>query len=170
MKPNYLKQIAALLATWSIAASALAQYVWLDDKGVKQFSDIAPPASVPQNRILKQPHGAASKASNPDTPTESSDDAATDNAKAPPTLADKEIEYKKRKLEQAEKAKKAADEAKRKQDNEENCVRAKSYLDNLKSGARIASTDSKGERSYLSDDDRAREIARAQEAVDSCNK
>ncbi|HSY27509.1 MAG TPA: DUF4124 domain-containing protein, partial [Burkholderiaceae bacterium] len=62
------------------------------------------------------------------------------------------------------------DEAKRKQANEENCTRTKSYMESLKSGARITSTDANGERSYLSDDDRAKETARAQEALDSCNK
>ena len=100
------------------------------------------------------------------------DDAGADKAvKEPKTTAEKEADYKKRKLEQAEKDKKAGEEAKRKESNDENCARAKSYLQSLKSGVRITSTDSNGERSYLSDDDRIKEKARAEEAINaSCDK
>ena len=38
-----------------------AQYVWLNDKGVKQYSDMPPPAAVPNQRILKSP-GPATRA------------------------------------------------------------------------------------------------------------
>ena len=49
-------QLAALLASlWLSMASAHAQYVWVDEKGLKQYSDRAPPASVPLKRILKAP-------------------------------------------------------------------------------------------------------------------
>ena len=172
MKAKYLLQIALLAASSCVISSALAQWVWLDEHGVKQFTDVAPPASVPQNRILKQPHGAPTQ--KPSDAPDKTGDAATGTDKAatePKTTAEKEADYKKRKLEQAEKDKKAAEEAKRKQSNEENCARTKSYLQSLKSGERIKSTDNNGERSYLSDDDRIKEEARAEEAISaSCDK
>ncbi|MDR3482856.1 MAG: DUF4124 domain-containing protein [Burkholderiaceae bacterium] len=170
MKAKYLLQIAVLAASSCMISSALAQWVWLDEHGVKQFTDVAPPANVPQNRILKQPHGApVPKASEA---ADKTDDAGADKAvKEPKTTAEKEADYKKRKLEQAEKDKKAGEEAKRKESNDENCARAKSYLQSLKSGERIKSTDNNGERSYLSDDDRIKEEARAEEAISaSCDK
>jgi hypothetical protein len=174
MKAKYLLQIALLAASSCVVSNALAQWVWLDEHGVKQFTDVAPPANVPQNRILKQPHGAppAKPSEAADKTTDKADDAGADKAaKAPPTTAEKEADYKKRKLEQAEKDKKAADEAKRKQANDENCARAKSYLQSLKSGVRITSSDSNGVRSDLSDDDRAKEQARAEDAINaSCDK
>lgn len=171
MKPNYLMQIAVLLASGCIASSAIAQWVWLDEHGVKQFSDIAPPSNIPQNHILKTPRGgtaAAQSDNSADKPADAGADSAA--AKMPMSQADKEADYKKRKLEQAEKDKKAAEEAKRKQAQEENCAHAKAYLDELKSGVRITGTDSNGERTYMADDERAREIARAQDLVDGCNK
>jgi len=156
-----------LLVTLGVASYALAQYVWVDEHGVKQFTDVAPPPNTPQNRILKQPHAPTATPQSNASP----DDAGADNAaKAPQTTAEKEADYKKRKLDQAEKDKKAAEESKRKQANDENCTRAKTYLDSLKSGVRISSIDSKGERSYLSDDDRAKEQDHAQEAINTSCK
>ena len=46
MKSIGLKRITAALALASFATAAVAQYVWLDEKGTKQFSDMPPPASV----------------------------------------------------------------------------------------------------------------------------
>ncbi|HEU4850995.1 MAG TPA: DUF4124 domain-containing protein, partial [Telluria sp.] len=53
---QYLKTIlgaALLLAT----ASAAAQYVWVDAKGARTYSDRPPPPEVPANKILKAPRG-----------------------------------------------------------------------------------------------------------------
>lgn len=170
MKHNYLPRIAVLFATWCVAASALAQWVWLDDHGVKQFTDLAPPASVPQNHILKQPHGSAPLTpKSEESADKSADGASSEATKAPQTTAEKEAEYKKRKKEQAEKEKKDADKTKQQQAMADNCARTKAYLNTLSSGARIANTDSNGERVYLSDDDRAKETAQAQETLSACN-
>lgn len=168
MKQKYMTQIALMLATLCISASALAQWVWLDEHGVKQYTDIAPPANVPQNHILKQPRGTAPAAKS-DAPEDKPADAATDT-KGPMTTADKEADYKKRKLDQAEKDKKAAEKAKHEQENAENCARTKAYLGSLNSGQRISTTESNGDRGFMTDDDRAKETARAQEMLDSCNK
>ena len=45
-----------------------AQWVWLDEKGLKQFSDRPPPNSVPQKRILKQPAQTAAPLAAPVAP------------------------------------------------------------------------------------------------------
>ncbi|HSY29216.1 MAG TPA: DUF4124 domain-containing protein, partial [Burkholderiaceae bacterium] len=167
MKSTYLKQIAMLLATCCVAASAFAQYVWLDDHGVKQFSDVAPPSNIPPNRILKQPHGGAPAPQADTTSADKPGDAAADSAKTPMTTAEKEADYKKRKQEQADKDKKAADEAKRKELAEKNCALSKTYLEQLKNGTRITGSDANGERTYMSDDERAKEAAKTQETVDT---
>jgi hypothetical protein len=170
MKHKYLAQIAVLLATSCVAASALAQWVWLDDHGVKQFTELAPPSNVPQNRILKQPHGSAIPAKTDGAEPKSEDATANDTTKGPMTTAEKEAEYKKKKKEQAEKEKKEADKAKQQQASADNCARTKSYLESLNSGARITNTNSNGERAFLSDEDRAKETAHAQEVLSDCNK
>ena len=45
--------IGALLMV--AAASAAAQFVWIDASGIRQYSDRPPPASIPKNKILKEP-------------------------------------------------------------------------------------------------------------------
>lgn len=171
MKLKSLTCFAILVAASQFSTSAFAQYVWLDDHGVKQFSDGPPPASVPQNRILKQPHAPAANYSPASKDSDKPVDASADSApKGPPTQADKEADYKKRHEEQAAKQKKADEEAKKAQDKSDSCARAKSYYDSLQSGMRISTTDANGQRSYLSDDDRAKEVARAQDMLNSCNQ
>jgi hypothetical protein len=170
MKSTYLKQIVGLLAASSVAVSAFAQYAWLDEHGVKQFSDIPPPSSVPQSRILKQPHRIVGNtpAAAPAAPSDATATNSSASAKAPMTTAEQNADFNKRKLEKAEKDKKAAEEAKRQASQAENCARAASALSSLKSGIRVMTTGSDGQRAYLSDEDRAKEEAQTQSVVDSC--
>src|SRR5205823_1792862 len=64
MHSIWWKRVAAVLAVSGFSCAAQAQYVWLNERGVKQFSDMPPPASVPENRILKSP-GAAPRSESP---------------------------------------------------------------------------------------------------------
>lgn len=170
MKLKSLTCFALFVAACQFSTGAFAQYVWLDDHGVKQFSDEAPPPGTPPNRILKQPHGAGPNYSAPKEEDKPADASADGTPKGPLTQAEKEAEYKKRHEEQLAKQKKADDDAKRAQEKADNCARAKAYLDGLKSGARVQTADANGQRGYMSDDDRAKEEARAQGIVDSCNQ
>lgn len=168
MNPSHLTKIAMLLASFCIYSNALAQYEWLNEHGVKQFSDIAPPGDVPQDRILKQPRSAAGGATPAAVPSDAAQEDRPAPAKAPMTTAEKNAAFNKHKLEKAENDKKAVEEAKRQTVKADNCARAASYLASLKSGIRIANTDSNGERAYLTDEDRAKEEARTQSVVDDC--
>jgi hypothetical protein len=167
MKPNYLKHIAVLLATLGATSIAFAQYVWVDQQGVKHFSDVAPPANIPLDHIIKQPGRAGHASVSTPTPSETATDSSS-AAKAPMTTAEQNADFNKRKLEKAAKDKKAEEDAQRQASIASNCAHATSYLNSLKSGGRITTTDSSGERSYLSDADRAKEQAQAQSAVDAC--
>jgi hypothetical protein len=172
MKLNRLKMFATAIAllTLGFSSGAFAQYVWLDEKGVKQYSDMPPPASVPQKRILKAP-GLSSHAAT-STPAESAatappgEDAAKD--KTPLTTAEKNADFNKRRTEQAEKEKKSAEEAQRVAENAKRCEQARSYQRALQSGTRIARTDNNGERSFLDDEQRASEAREAQRILDAC--
>lgn len=172
MKAVRLKQAVAFVAALSFATAALAQYVWLDEKGVKQFSDMPPPASVPQNRILKQPAAAAPAqaqgAATDKIGAQGEAAAGSVKSKLPMTTADKNADFLKRRNEQAEKEKKAADEAKRKADNAQDCERARGYAHSLEAGERIARTDKSGERAYLSDEERARELQDVRRTLANC--
>jgi hypothetical protein len=168
MKTASLKSAAVFVASLSFATSTLAQYVWLDEKGVKQFSDMPPPISVPQNRILKQPGASAVSIDKNTTPSEAPAEAP--KGKAPMTTAEKNADFQKRKNEQAEKDKKAADEAKRKANQAQNCERAQEYAGSLSSGLRVSRTDKNGERIYLSDEQREKELQEARAVLADCNK
>lgn len=160
-----LNILAASLALSALLLppAALAQYIWLDEKGTKQFSDMPPPASVPRSRILKQPGGAPAA-----TPQEADEAKPAAPAKAEPTLAEKNADFRKRRTEQVEKDKKAAEEAARAAENAKNCERAREYQRSLESGERIFRTDKNGERDYLSDEQRARETRENRRVIAEC--
>src|SRR5271157_5328137 len=79
---------------------ALAQWVWKDDQGHTVISDQPPPATVPLSRVIKQP-GRTSPASAPASDDDKKDDAKTKS------LADQDLDYKKRQKDSADAAKKA---------------------------------------------------------------
>ena len=164
MKPNYLRQIAVAACVLGLATTAMAQYVWLDEKGVKQYSDQPPPSSVPKKRILKEPSGMAAAPE----PTATDDTSTTPEKAKPLTTAEKNIEFQKRQAEQAEKEKKAAEQAKQASDKAANCERARAYNRTLESGVRITRTDKNGEQSFLTDEQRAQETRDAKRALSEC--
>lgn len=175
MRPLLLKKMLAILITSSFAVSALAQYVWLDEKGHKQYSDAPPPASVPSNKILKG-KGMAPPVTSNNNETADQEDAAKSSAKLadktadkkPTTLVDKETDYQKRKLEQDKKNKEAADKEKAAADKQKNCDRVRAYNKALESGQRINRTNAAGERSYISDEERTRETQETRSILDKC--
>lgn len=173
MKRNRFKLIfmAAVLGTLGFSTIAHAQYVWVDEKGTRQYSDMPPPASVPQKRILKEP-GSPS----PTLSAISAEPAAGNPPPTPPvakenmplTTAEKNADFQRRKAEQAEKEKKAAQEAQRAADKAKHCDQARSYQRALQSGERLARTDKNGERYFLSDAQRATEAQEAKRILEAC--
>ena len=163
MKPIHFRHLLAVLtalASLGAAGAASAQYVWIDEKGTKQYSDIPPPASVPQSRILK--HGGRVVT----TSMESTPPSAP--AASAPTTAEKEAEFRKRRAEQVEKEKKAAEQTRLAADKTKNCERAREYSKALESGERMARTDKNGERSFLTDEQRAQELRDTRRVLDDC--
>jgi hypothetical protein len=140
-----------LLAT---AMPAMAQYIWVDDKGVKQLSDRPPPPNVPEKRILKAP---GKPAFNPYAQTEAepaADSAAAAPAKPAPTVAERNADYNKRRIEAAEAARTAAAENQRKADQAANCDAARKNQLALDQGLRLSTFDNNGERGYMNDEQR----------------
>jgi predicted flap endonuclease-1-like 5' DNA nuclease len=75
---------------------------------------------------------------------------------------DKDLETKKKKAEQAEAAKRKADEEQLTKARIENCVRAKQAKATYESGAPIARTNASGERELMDEAARAAELRRIQ--------
>ena len=168
-----MKPIYALTAAFALALplAVAAQWQWIDKDGRKVFSDQAPPADVPARNILKRPPQPAAPAAQP----QSADTAvATPPGTAPKTPAapapkvtgtDKELEAKKKAAEAEEAAKRKALEASNARTKAENCERAKRAKAALDSGTRIANTNAKGEREFMTDEARAAETRRINDIV-----
>lgn len=149
-----------------LAQLAHAQYSWLDDKGTRVFSDRPPPPGTPPSRILKAPHRLDAAADN--TPLPAASATGADGPAKPPSLADREADYRKRQAQRQEDDRKAQEEASKKAARQEMCASARQEEAQLASGVRISETDANGERGYISDEERARRLGRARQALAEC--
>ena len=157
-KPISALATSALLSLIILATGAQAQvYQWKDANGKTIFSDKPPPGkAVP----MRQAPAVA-------------DDEAAPEAKpadkpAPKSLADRDLDFRKRQKESQEAAQKRSQEQKQSAELEENCSNARRYLQTLESGERIAQRDDKGERYYLDDTQREQEIAKTRQPLQNC--
>jgi hypothetical protein len=166
MNPRLFRPALRLLAgsAFLISSLAHAQYAWIDAKGVHHYSDQPPPPSAPAVRMLKAPRGA-SIASADGAPTVATPASAP---KAPPTLAEREADYRKRAQERAKQEQKDALEAQHKAAQAENCEAARRYQAQLQSDIRVADTGADGERTFISDEERARRLAKTNTVLQGC--
>lgn len=163
---NFRKSLvtALLLATSSFA---MAQYIWVDEKGIKQLSDRPPPPNVPDKRILKAP---GKPLFNPYAPAESATPAADADpaAKPAPTLAQRNADYNQRKTDANEAAQRAAAEAQRKAATAANCDAARQNQQALDQGLRLSSFNANGERGYMDDAEREDLRKKTQKVLADC--
>jgi Domain of unknown function (DUF4124) len=178
-------RVLVLGALWAVSVAASAQWVWTDAGGRKVYSDRPPASDVPAKSILKQPAGNRAAPPAATTPpaidAPASQDAASGAPAAPATAAatpgkpgagplkitgkDAELEAKKKQVEQAEAAKKKAEEEKFTVAKAQNCERARRAMTTLQSGVRIQQTNAKGEREFLDDAGRTAETQRLQGVI-----
>lgn len=124
------------------AQAASAQYVWLNEKGVRQYSDRAPPASVPLKNIIKGPGAmAGANSSVAAEPVAAKTRAASDKPAAPLTVAEREAANRKQKAEQADKDAQAAAVAANQQERKAACDLATAARAQLDSGVRMRGKD-----------------------------
>jgi hypothetical protein len=152
----------------AVAAPAMAQYIWIDAKGVKQLSDRAPPPDVPANRILKAPGKPMFNPNAPAPEAEETADTSEPKAKAAPTLAERNADFAKRQKQAAEAAKKTADDNARKASDAANCAAARSNQQALDQGLRMTTYNQAGEQVYMDDAQRANASRRNQEVLSNC--
>lgn len=173
MQMNVLSSCPRLLAAAAltlVAGLAQAQYVWIDAKGIKQFSDRSPPSSIPDKNILKAP-GRPMVAIAPGglaQPAPAHASVAETASKAPPTMAERNVEFNKRASDKAAVDKKAAAEAQAKAAKAEQCAAAREYKMQLDSGARIGTVTQSGERAFMGDAERANANAKANKVLAAC--
>jgi hypothetical protein len=151
-------RIALIALACTVPLVASAQWVYLDKDGRKVFSDKAPPPEIATERILKTPKGVVLA---PAVTTDAG--AAGDLPKAGGT--DKGLEDRKKQLAAADAEKKKAEEDKYASAKADNCARARQAKNSYDSGQRLTRVDAKGERNYLSDDERAAEVKRLEQVI-----
>ncbi len=154
--PNHTTKAILLGAILLASAFAHAQYAWIDEKGVRQYSDQPPPTSTPASKILKSPRGMALPATEAATPAP----AAT---KAASTLADREADYKKRHAASDANDKKAAADKQAADSKRASCATAAANKAQLDTGRRLRS-----EGKVMTEDDKAAEQAHIAAILKDC--
>ncbi len=130
----------------ALSAACSAQiYQYKDAQGRTVFSDSPPPGA-----------NAVKKNVNAPPPSGVGDTSAQDKLQ----------EFQKRREERLEKEAKEAREKAEREQAAEHCERARNRLTGLQSGQRIVRFNAQGEREFLDDAGREKEIATAQKSVD----
>ena len=143
-----------------LAGAASAQFVWIDAKGVKQYSDMPPPASVPLNKILKQPGRMGTLPASDEAPAEAT-------ASTQKTTAERELDYRKRMKEKADADAKAEKIATHQAQKTAACDAARIRSAELASGKRLRANT--GSRAVLDDNERAQQQATTAQTLSECN-
>lgn len=147
---SHLSRLTALLLFCS-AGLAQAQFVWIGPNGTRQYSDQPPPPGTPASNILKAPGRPAPAQEMPGAAPA----AEAAKPKAPPTLAEREADYRKRANEREESERKAQLAGQRSAAQAAYCEGLRKDQRLVESGVRIADIGPDGQRHYLSDADRA---------------
>jgi type IV secretory pathway VirB10-like protein len=172
--------LATLLA--ASALSALAQWSWRDANNQVVFSDLPPPPSVKPSQILRQPGANAPVAlvapppSEPAAPAGASAPAAQPVPAAPgatplpapgapKSMADREMEFRKRTQDREAAERKAAETEARASQLAQECQRSRGYLRSLEDGIQIVRDDGQGNRNYINDAQREAEKQRLRDAI-----
>lgn len=162
-------RLLAAAALMFVAGLAQAQYVWIDAKGIKQFSDRSPPSSVPDKNILKAPGRPVLTIVPGDQAEQPAPVSVADAAKkALPTVAERNVEFNKRASDKAAADKKSAAEGQAKAAKAEQCAAARDYKMQLDSGVRIGTVTQGGERAFMSDAERAIANAKTNKVLAAC--
>lgn len=157
-----------MVAACLLSMAASAQWQWVDKAGHKVFSDRAPPMDVPEKSILKRPgtRPPADVTTDPDPAAAPAPPQATASA---PKLSgvDKELVEKKKKADEAQAAKRKAEEETVLKAKVENCARAKQAKTTLDSNMRLSQVNDKGKREVMNAVTRTAETKRVQAIIEA---
>jgi type IV secretory pathway VirB10-like protein len=163
MRTNHALLLALLLgACWPAAA----QWVWMEGKDRKVYSDRPPPAGIAESDILQRPKAANLRPAA--APAAAGATSAASGAAAPRLSGtDKELQDRKNQAQDQEAAKKKAEQEAQARARADNCARARQAKANYDSGVRLARTNAQGEREIMDDAARASETQRLQNIIAS---
>ena len=167
--------VAIVLAGFSSTPSE-AQWAWKDGNGRLVYSDRPPPSDIKPANVVRQPNTQVlanpAPASGPLDDSGKPSDAKNSDTKnptpgAPKTIAEREMEFRKRQQERADSDKKAAEEQTKNAAKAAECERARGYMRALEDGVRLQRTDAAGNREFLDDAQRAAEAERTRKIIQS---
>ena len=148
-----MNRIALTLAALLFASLAQAQiYQWKDANGKTVLSD-KPPLNQAVEKKLEPEKSAVDKATPP----------PTDGKPAEKTLADKDLDFRKRQQEAREREEKSQKEQAYADEKKASCEKTRQYLRALESGVRIRQFDDAGKPSFMDDTLRAQELAKVRQ-------
>jgi len=155
----------ASLALCLLAASAGAEtYKWTDENGKVQYSDQPPPSAVKKSETIKTTKPTLAPAPVAPAPAPA---GAKPGAAPPKTVTDQEMEFRKRRLQQAENEAKAQKDAQAADEKKRSCQRATEQVQAYERGGRITRYGPNGEQIYLTDQEIQAELVNARKAADS---
>ena len=178
LSPRFRRSAALALAIVAgvYVSSAAAQWAWKEDSGRVVYSDRPPPPSIRSSQILRQPMGAVPEpaqpvaAANPGEKPAAASAQTASTPSAPKSIAERDMEFRKRQQERADAERKAQEEQQKSAAKAADCERTRGYLRSLEDGVRISRTDAAGNREILDDAQRAAEIERARKTIQQiCN-
>lgn len=153
--------VLGIVSAFTLGAAHAEIYQWKDASGRTVVSDTPPPGNA----------GKEAKVIGTQLPVAKGEIAGEKPADAPKSLAEKDLEFKKRQQEARDKAEKEAQEQKAEAGREENCERAKRNLAAIESGYGVSAFDEKGERKLLDEAQRKQEMDRYREFIaQSCRQ
>jgi hypothetical protein len=189
MSKSLVKNLGISLACATItvlcAQLATAQFIWINERGIKQYSDKPPPSNTPKDKIIKGMQAPALASKNSNTNSNNNDASSTPNVNAnvnqdtskvtetPRQLMQKKIaaqeeEFSKYKKAREEEEKKEQEEKEQKLEKEKSCSRALSYKQSLEMAGPITTFNKKGEKEILSDEARKKDLEEAQKILSEC--
>lgn len=170
-----MKNALLITCTLLVAASAVSpvsaqSYRWKDAKGQTIISDTPPPRSAKaESSGVSQKQDSAPNSSLPAT----SKEANAVNSKttsAPKTIAEKDMEFKKRQKDEQERIDKASLEQKNAASNKQACETARQAISALQSSGQINHLNSKGETVPMDGNARKNELERARKVAEETCK
>ena len=178
-----MRRLSLLVLSVTLALPAAAQvYQWRDAQGRINYSDSPPPTgAVKTVKPASRPKAPAADEAVPDESSEAAAQTpATDGAAGeagkqakenadpakPKTMAEKETEFRQRKVAAAEAEAKAEKERKKAAELARYCDQARSQIAGLKNSRRVSRFNSEGQRELMDDAARTAEIERTQRNID----
>lgn len=147
------RTILMILMLFANVAAHGQLYKWTDKSGKVQYSDQPPPNDAAAEKKLTIHSAPAKSSGSPSGATAS---------KAPPNLAEKELQFKKRRLEAEQEETKQQEETRQ---NKEKCAQAQARVKVYQEAPRLSVPDGAGGTVYADDAMRQKGIEEAQKEI-----